>query len=230
MIFLGDRGACETGVLARVCLVGRAASAGLALVVGTSLVSCATSTFLFETVRFGGAVALAVLVVRAGSGSIVSARFDRVARVVVALGSSASSSIGSCCAVSSSGSGSDFFDRVALVFGPVAAAFVVDAAFAVDAAVARRTGFLRNVRLASCCSGSSVCPVRAPRRVATMLACDVSSDSVDWGVSRLSHQVCGVVDVCKHRQARPGSDCRAETERRKRRAAKSAKPADHHNN
>ena len=51
---------------------------------------------------------------------------------------------------------------------------------ALVAAVARLTGFLRSVKLASRVSGSSAGSVRAPRRVATMIAVYVSSsDSVD---------------------------------------------------
>lgn len=164
VIFLGDRGAWVVGVLARVCLVGRAANADLGLAAGAFCVSCCAPTAFGDAGRFGCAAALVVLVVRVGSGSTVSFRFDRVARVAVDLGSSASSSAWSGCALSSSRSGSGFLDRVVIAFG------AVETAFAVDAAVARLTGLLRNVRLASCFFGSSVCPVRAPRRVATMFA------------------------------------------------------------
>lgn len=160
------------GVLARVCLVGRAANADLGLAAEASWVSCCAPIAFVDAGRFGCAAALVVLVVRVGAVPTVSLRFDRVARVAAGLGSSASSSACSGCASSSSGSGSGFFDRVVLAFG------AVETAFAVDAAVARLIGFLRNVRLASCCSGSSVCPVRAPLRVATMVAVNVSSDSL----------------------------------------------------
>jgi hypothetical protein len=172
VIFFGDNGDCTAGVLARVCLAGLAASVGLVLAAGACCVSCGSSADFVVAVlvdRFGGGAGFVVLVFRVGSGATVSAFFALVARVVMGLGASSmlcnSSSPSSCSGSTTSVALVDLVARVARVFGAGAAAV-----FAVVDAVARLTGFLRSVKLASSVCGSSAGPVRAPRRVATIFA------------------------------------------------------------
>jgi hypothetical protein len=172
VIFLGDNGDCTAGVLARVCrATGFAASVGLVVAAEACLVSCGSSDGFAVAVlvaRFGSGAAFVVLVFRVGSGATVSAFFALVARVVVGFGASStlcnSSSSFSCSGSTTSAAFVAFVARVARVFGACAAVFAV-----VDA-VARLTGFLRSVKLASSVCGSSAGPVRAPLRVATIFA------------------------------------------------------------
>jgi hypothetical protein len=172
VIFLGDNGDCTAGVLARVCrATGFAASVGLAVAAEACLGSCGSSDDFAVAVlvdRFGGGADFVVLVFRVGSGATVSAFFALVARVVVGFGASSmicnSSSSSSCSGSTASAALVAFVARVARVLGAGAAVFAV-----VDA-VARLTGFLRSVKLASSFCTSSAGPVRAPRRVATIFA------------------------------------------------------------
>jgi hypothetical protein len=156
--------------LARVCLAGRAARAGFVVAAGAdcdSFVDLLDCTGAVLVARFGCGVGFADLVLRIDSGSTVSALFDRVVRLALDSGSCDASCGCAGPASSSSWSSVVFFDRVALGFG---AGCEVLAAVAAVAAVARLTGFLRSVRLASWWSGCSVWSVRAPRRVATIIS------------------------------------------------------------
>jgi hypothetical protein len=179
VIFLGDNGDCTAGVLVRVCrATGFAASVGLAVAAEACLGSCGSSDNFAVAVlvdRFGGGADFVVLVFRVGSGATVSAFFALVARVVVGFGASSmicnSSSSSSCSGSTASAALVAFVARVARVLGAGAAVFGAGAAvFAVVDAVARLTGFLRSVKLASSFCTSSAGPVRAPRRVATIFA------------------------------------------------------------
>jgi hypothetical protein len=134
----------------RVCLAGRAANVGFAVAAGAdcaSCISCAVSLGFTATVlvvRFGCAADFADLVARLGSGSTVSALFDRVARFVIGSASSCAS-CGFCdIASSSSSSFPGFLERVTLVRVVGCDVF---AAVAAVAAVARLTGFFRSARL-----------------------------------------------------------------------------------
>ena len=173
VIFFGDNGDCAAGVLARVCRAGFATSVGLALAAGACCVSCGSSVgfavaVLVDRFGSGAGAGFVVLVFRVGSGATVSAFFALVARVVVGFGASSvicnSSSPSSCSGSTASAAFVAFVARVARAFGAGAAVFA-----AVDA-VARLTGFLRSVKLASSVCTSSAGPVRAPRRVATIFA------------------------------------------------------------
>lgn len=150
MIFLGESGDWAAGAFVRVCLAGRAANAGFAAAAGAGCAGCAGCASWIGSLDFAGAARVVrfdcgagfvVLAARVGSGSAVSALFDRVARLVAGSGSSW---ICGGPANSSSWSMSVFFERVALVL--VAGCDCFDAVAAV-AAVARLTGFFRSARL-----------------------------------------------------------------------------------
>ena len=95
VIFLGESGDEATGALARVCLAGRAANVGFVVAAAGAgfgscavPVDCAGATLV---VRFGCGMGFAAFVLRLGSGSTVSALFDRVVRLAVASGSTGAS-------------------------------------------------------------------------------------------------------------------------------------------